>query len=1030
MSGTLAPIEVVVVNSAGARGPAGPTGPQGAPGVGFVEAPMDGGSYGRRNAGWAGVLPLAGGTLTGPLVLAADPAVPLGAATRQFVQAQVAAGAFLPIAGGTVTGTTTFSGTGFTLNVPNGSAIVGSSTTAGSLRISGPAGTNRDIQYTIGGLQRWAAGAGTVPEVTGTNQGTEYRIDAYKDDGSYGGNAMIINRQSGPLFRGTPFISNMASYRQINVISIPPGAVLANDQELLIPGDDQPIVPLGANPLATTNGSNVVTVTWINSVGSRQIQSGYDTPAGNDCWVTITGATAVGGVTLSGWYQVMSTVDGDHFTIRVATAATSTATGGGSSAQIQPSFTNQLNKVASTIRTGGSGFPLQTTELLNIDPDFLPTGTTGLFPRYMQRWQWICGPVDTPGSGAQWNLAGIEWDFTNRGVDLGYSPDIYHAGTGPTVLFWCGPTDIPSWGTGGGTATNWNTVYSVYQTNGKYGVYSAFSNQPNALVGAARDPTGHGGVAFDTFGTRHLLWPTSPPFATAVGTSTITVHLQNVNQMGVQVDGNSVYIPGPPQTVNGVTFGGADYVMSSVNSAGGTFQIQGTGTATLTGNGGAGTWVAFANLVPYAPFHYHGSYKHGLISSPNSRVESGAIVETQPGNAFLWTDGTGKATINGIASSTGNIDVVLTPAGTGTIRTAGSLNPGVVPVTALDDSTVTGTAGIALWQVRPFGNNVGINASTMQLGAWQGIGITTTVTPPTASTVPPGLNSIWFHPRQGNAVITGSLQVKATTAGLPTQIQNVQFARSAGDQRIWIPATSFVPSLTSSTPVSGGTNVAVNDRYYDAYYNTYTVSAVDGTGAATTVVMNSSFAWQAAAPSNPIALTAASGAVGTGITVNLTWTPPTRLVLWAQSNPLLLQGDTGITLQSTSGSTTVTGGMSFTNAQGASNTDLSKHIALYSTTYGFSCSPGNRLNHVVPTGGIHALSVGGTDALTVSGTSTQVAGALTVTGTTTHTGNVGFNGTTPVAKPTVSGAKGSNAALASLIAALVSYGLVTDTTTA
>ena len=43
---------------------------------------------------------------------------------------------------------------------------------------------------------------------------------------------------------------------------------------------------------------------------------------------------------------------------------------------------------------------------------------------------------------------------------------------------------------------------------------------------------------------------------------------------------------------------------------------------------------------------------------------------------------------------------------------------------------------------------------------------------------------------------------------------------------------------------------------------------------------------------------------------------------------------------------------------------------------------------------------------------------------------MGFFGTTPAAKPTVSGAKGSNAALASLLAALVALGLVTDTTTA
>jgi hypothetical protein len=45
-------------------------------------------------------------------------------------------------------------------------------------------------------------------------------------------------------------------------------------------------------------------------------------------------------------------------------------------------------------------------------------------------------------------------------------------------------------------------------------------------------------------------------------------------------------------------------------------------------------------------------------------------------------------------------------------------------------------------------------------------------------------------------------------------------------------------------------------------------------------------------------------------------------------------------------------------------------------------------------------------------------------------GKVGFNATNPIAKPTVSGSRGGNAALASLITALASYGLVTDNTTA
>jgi hypothetical protein len=42
----------------------------------------------------------------------------------------------------------------------------------------------------------------------------------------------------------------------------------------------------------------------------------------------------------------------------------------------------------------------------------------------------------------------------------------------------------------------------------------------------------------------------------------------------------------------------------------------------------------------------------------------------------------------------------------------------------------------------------------------------------------------------------------------------------------------------------------------------------------------------------------------------------------------------------------------------------------------------------------------------------------------------GFNNTTPIAKPTVTGSRGGNAALASLLTALANYGLVTDSSTA
>lgn len=77
---------------------------------------------------------------------------------------------------------------------------------------------------------------------------------------------------------------------------------------------------LGTNPFSTQISSTTVTVT--------------DTAGGyvNGDFVTFSGATAVGGLTLNGEYQITVTGgSGTTYTIQSATAATSTAVGGGSS---------------------------------------------------------------------------------------------------------------------------------------------------------------------------------------------------------------------------------------------------------------------------------------------------------------------------------------------------------------------------------------------------------------------------------------------------------------------------------------------------------------------------------------------------------------------------------------------------------------------------------------------------------------------------------------------------------------------------
>ena len=73
-----------------------------------------------------------------------------------------------------------------------------------------------------------------------------------------------------------------------------------------------------SNPFSTTNGSTTVLVT-IPSHGAFA----------ND-FVTFSGASAVGGLTLNGEFQVVDSITSSTFTITAPSAASSTATGGGS----------------------------------------------------------------------------------------------------------------------------------------------------------------------------------------------------------------------------------------------------------------------------------------------------------------------------------------------------------------------------------------------------------------------------------------------------------------------------------------------------------------------------------------------------------------------------------------------------------------------------------------------------------------------------------------------------------------------------
>ena len=80
---------------------------------------------------------------------------------------------------------------------------------------------------------------------------------------------------------------------------------------------------LGTDPIDTVSGSTLVT---INATAHGAAVNTY---------IDISGATAVGGITLSGSYEIVEVIDNDSYNIVSATAATSTATGGGAAVVVE-----------------------------------------------------------------------------------------------------------------------------------------------------------------------------------------------------------------------------------------------------------------------------------------------------------------------------------------------------------------------------------------------------------------------------------------------------------------------------------------------------------------------------------------------------------------------------------------------------------------------------------------------------------------------------------------------------------------------
>ena len=85
---------------------------------------------------------------------------------------------------------------------------------------------------------------------------------------------------------------------------------------------------------------------------------------------------------------------------------------------------------------------------------------------------------------------------------------------------------------------------------------------------------------------------------------------------------------------------------------------------------------------------------------------------------------------------------------------------------------------------------------------------------------------------------------------------------------------------------------------------------------------------------------------------------------------------------------------------------------------------GDYIGYSTSINGILAV-VGGVPALQMQAAQTTITNSLSLTGS-----GIGFFGTSPTTKPTVTGSRGGNAALTSLLTALATLGLITNSTTA
>lgn len=342
-------------------------------------------------------------------------------------------------------------------------------------------------------------------------------------------------------------------------------------------------VTLGSNPIATTNGSNVIVMTDVN----------HGAVIGD--YITVSGATTVDGITdnlLNSQHVITEVIDANAYSFIVSANATSTATGGGSNVAVAYQFHPGVSSTYSFAgwgsgAWGGATTPLYTgflsggiatntasnTTIGGIDKTTITITTTSNHGGAAGDWLVLTGPTSVGGVPSYYLSQAMEVLTTPSGTTLtarvnGTALSNTSGGGTPKIEIY---SANPQLGWGYGPDTTLSTYYSGLWTVDNYG---------EDMIACPRDLTNYINLG-------------NNPISTTSGSNVVTVTQINHGY----TSNTAIIISGVTNSIGGLTptqLNGTK-IISVVNANAYTFTA--TSNASSSASGGTDASVYISSIV-------------------------------------------------------------------------------------------------------------------------------------------------------------------------------------------------------------------------------------------------------------------------------------------------------------------------------------------------------------------------------------------------------------------------------------------------